>query len=490
MRTAERDHYSNELEKHRKNLKRSWAIIKEVIGIQEKNHTATDFTIDKNTTSDTQIIADSFNQFFSNVGANLASKISACTTDPCSYIQVNHTESLFLRPTDEEELTSTIKSLKDTCPGWDGLPMKVIKRSYNSFIIPLTHVFNLSLSQGQVPPELKLAKVTPIYKSGDDSSLSNYRPISILPALSKILEKIISSRVTAFINKHNILHPSQYGFREHRNTSMALISLHDLLSQTLQEKLSAIGLFIDFRKAFDCVDHNILISKLEKYGIRGTALRWITNYLLDRKQYTLFNSKQSSLRTVTCGVPQGSILGPLLFLLYVNDFPKASNNITTILFADDANCFTSGANITNIMQNLNTSLTNIYTWTKANKLTINIDKTHYILFTNNREPKDLPDIIIDNTIIKRKHNTKFLGVMIDSKLSYKEHLLYIKPKIAKANAIISKAKRKLPLPTIKNLYYSFILYIPTLPTVLRFGVPHTTPTHYLSIDYRNELFEP
>ena len=415
------------------------------------------FLIDDDLTSDPRQIANGFNDFFADIGQNLANQISTSDIDPLTYLDTDSDQTIFLNPTDEEEVSSIIRTLKNSSPGWDSISSVVIKASFPSFLTPLTHLLNLSLNQGIVPKELKIAKVTPIFKSGDQTLFSNYRPISILPSFSKVLEKLVQSRLTSFLEASNLLHPYQFGFREKRNTTTALISITDKILQAFNNKKSLIGLFIDFRKAFDCVNHQILLKKLHKYGIRGIAANWIQSYLSDRRQYTTFHQTDSDQRQLTYGVPQGSILGPLLFLLYVNDLPKASNILSTYLYADDANCFIQTEDIQTGLMTLQSEITNITNWTTANKLTINTEKTHFVIFSLKlNQPNTQPLLLMQNHPLEQKPTTKFLGITLDSKLTFKNHIDSIRTKIAKSIGILCKAKRKLPNTVLKNLYHTFI----------------------------------
>ena len=458
LRKAERDHYAALLLEHRNNLKKSWSIINNVLGRKETNSAASMFTVDGSLTSDPEDIVNGFNNFFASVGEALADKIPhSHDNDPLTYIHDRVEASFFLSPTDPDEVASILRSLKKSSPGWDDLAAGVVKMSFHSFLRPLVHVINLSFSQGAVPIFLKKAKVIPIFKSGSNDCFSNYRPISILPVFSKVLERLVHSRLSSFVEQENILHKLQFGFRKGRSTSLALISITDKISQAFQAGEDIVGLFIDFRKAFDCVNHAILLQKLDMYGIRGLAASWFKSYLHERSQYVSFNSISSDPRTLSCGVPQGSILGPLLFLIYINDFPSAVTQSTVFLYADDANCFVNSKNILEAITKINLQISKIESWTHANKLTINTEKTHVVIFSTKRlNPQLLPPVKMNNQVLELKSDTKFLGVILDKKLTFKQHILYIKSKIAKSVGILYKAKKKLPQELLKNLYFSFI----------------------------------
>ena len=208
---------------------------------------------------------------------------------------------------------------------------------------PLSELINKSFLTGSFPDRLKIAKVCPVFKNGDKRLFSNYRPISILPSFSKIYEKVVSRSLVSFLEAGNILVENQYGFRQGRSTYMAIIEMLDKISAAIDNGEYPIAIFINLSKPFDTINHSILLDKLEYYGIRGFALKWFESYLHSRQQHVFLDGASSGTSHINCGVPQGSILGPLLFILYINDIAKCSEILRLILFADDTNIFYSSA---------------------------------------------------------------------------------------------------------------------------------------------------
>ena len=245
---------------------------------------------------------------------------------------------------------------------------------------PLASLINCSFTTGIFPDRLKCAKIIPILNNGDNSLITNYRPISVLNVFSKIYEKVLVDRLNCFVIKNDILYKYQFGFRKNYSTYMALLSFMDTVTDAVDANKIVAGLFIDLSKAFDTINHDILIKKLHNYGVRGIALQLLSNYLSNRMQCVTFNGCTSDFLSITCGVPQGSVLGPLLFLLYINDIHKSSTLLKFILFADDTTILFSAQSLTELTSKLNSELKFVADWFRANKLSLNIVKTNYIIF--------------------------------------------------------------------------------------------------------------
>ena len=278
----EREHYEKLFKDNQNNLRHSWKILKNVINKRKSTSSTSRFIVNNNLTTDKKLIAEGFNSFFTNIGPDLAKKIPNDPAFPSEFLKKRNIESMFVQPVVEKEVQEIIKALKLSSSGWDSISANVVKSTYSSFLIPLTHVMNLSITKGIFPSELKIARVIPLFKSGDSSSFSNYRPVSVLPLFSKILERLMYKRLLKFINSNKLLYDYQFGFRGEHSPQLALIYLLDKVSDALENGEYVLGLFLDFSKAFDTVNHSILFTKLEHYGVRDICLNWFKSYLDNR----------------------------------------------------------------------------------------------------------------------------------------------------------------------------------------------------------------
>ena len=444
-------------------MKQTWNTINNITGRGKKKSCHSKFKDERgNILTDPADIANGFNDFFVNVGPKLASNIQHTGKNYYDYLQDPQTSSMYMKPIVEMDIVKIIEKFdQNKSAGNDNIGNFVIKRVCNEIVKPLSMIFNLSISTGIVPEKLKIAKVIPIYKKQDHEVLSNYRPVSLLPCFSKILERLVFDRSVDYINTHEILNDKQFGFRSNHSTSMAIIELVDKINTAVEKNETTIAIFLDLSKAFDTIDHNILLYKLEHYGFRGIVLDWFKNYLSNRKQYVSYNSCDSDLKDIICGVPQGSILGPLLFILYVNDITNSSNVLDFILFADDTTIDYSHKDIESQISLINDELKEVSNWFKANKLSVNASKTNCMVLgtphmTSVKVQNDL-HIKLDGTLLERVKHTKFLGILIDECLTWKVHIDCISKTLSRNIGVMNKLKHFVPDRILHTLYCTLIL---------------------------------
>ena len=322
----------------------------------------------------------------------------------------------------------------------------------------MSKIYNWGIKKGRYPDDLKIAKVIALYKKGVKYDPNNYRPISLLSHFDKIFEKILCGRLVSFLERNKILYCYQYGFRKLYSTVLPLIEITDHIKCLLDEKNYVISIFIDFKKAFDTVDHEILLYKLESYGIRGLVNAFFRSYLTNRRQYTVINGVNSDLRTVSCGVPQGSVLGPLFFLLYINDLYRSIGHNALRLYADDTAIIISDSNLDIAQRQAREMFTKLYHWCVANKLSINSDKTNFVLFhmKNKPVPKNFTCIQTDVMQITRVKSVQYLGMSLDENLYWHDHFDQICASLVKYFGIFNHIKNFVSLRISKQLFYAFI----------------------------------
>lgn len=413
--------------------------------------------------NDAKEICECFNLFFSNIGAQLASKIQkSYHNNQALQVPVSRIESganlTHFEPTNIAEVLKIIENLDvNTSAGIDGMTTKMIKCIKDQIAENLTLCINRCLTEGNFPQSLKVAKVSPIHKSGSKSDPGNYRPISVLPILSKVFEKIIHNRLSAFLKSKKFLYEKQYGFRPKSNTVTAATDLVTKIKSSIDSKKITLGVFVDLKKAFDTVSHAILLLKLYHLGISGSAFKVLESYLSNRCQIVKIGEVQSGPQKITYGVPQGSILGPLLFLIYINSIHEIGLNGDIALYADDTSLFYSGTSIGLIIEQAQHDLNLLQSWLKSNLLTVNASKTNYIIFAaKNKNIGQHSNLHIDGQILKRVHQEKYLGLILDDQLTWKPHIEKIKHKLTSLTGALRGIVPCLPRHVRYTIYNSMI----------------------------------
>ena len=374
--------------KHQNDLKTTWKLLRTVMQIEDKKVNQITLKINGLLVENPETIANSFNNYFVTIASELSNALPEYSGSFEEFLSPSRSNSMGCLLTSPEEILKISASLKKThSRGLDDIDPYLATPNINLITKPLSSIINCSLLNGIVPTKIKMAKVVPIFKKGDAENPANYRPISVLPYFSKYFEKIVYDRLSNYITEYGLIHQTQHGFQKGHSTYMALIDMEDRITKAIDANEFAVGIFIDLAKAFDTVDHTLLLKKLDNLGIRGPILKWFHSYLQERTQMVLCNDVLSEGREIMFGVPQGSNVSPLLFLIYINDLANISKNLYFILFADDTNIFFAHHSWEILLQRLNNELTLVNNWFLANRLTLNIDKTNFILFRSHRKPR-------------------------------------------------------------------------------------------------------
>ena len=313
------------------------------------------------------------------------------------------------------------------------------------------------LHTGIFPEHLKIARVLPLFKKDDQTIFSNYRPISLLPSFSKVVEKIIFNQLYEYFDSHKYFYSSQYGFRKCHSTEHAALELIDKIITDMDKGKIPINIYLDMSKAFDILDHRILIDKLKYYGITGTALDLFISYLSNRKQYVDFKGIKSNTLDIKSGVPQGSILGPLLFIIFINDFSKSSNLFDFIIYADDTSLSSTLNAFDTDTDNINRELEKINIWLNTNKLSLNVNKSKFMIFHCPQRKINIPVLKINDTNIECVENFDLLGITLDQHMNWKTHISKLSNKISRTIGILNRLKYTLPLHIKLIIYNSLIL---------------------------------
>lgn len=459
---TKQSYYSKKIFNADNKSKAAWTIISNYTG-KKKKHSNISIEVDGVLLDDPVTIVEQFNNFFVREPHNVISQISNAPQHNLQSLNGNSYSSMCAYPYSEQELLSIFKQIKNkNSSGPDNVPSNLLRKVAGSLLVPMTQLINLSFEQGIFPSALKESAVLPIYKKKSPFDITNYRPISLTSSLSKVFEYAMLHRLEGHLSRNSIICNEQHGFRSHHSTITAIHGFIERVIMALDRGDCVASVFCDLSRAFDCVNHNLLISKLECYGIRGVVADWFRSYLSDRVQFVRVAFKvgdhikdfTSSVLPVTIGVPQGSVLGPLLFVLFINDIIKFVN-YSLFLYADDTTAAVSGSNYFQLEKDIKNVLSELSDWFSGNELRFNTDKTNFIVFRTPQSKTDIDlQINVNGSVLPSRQSSKFLGLFVDQNLSWVEHCDSIVKKLNSSCYLLRNLKSILSTGAVRSFYFS------------------------------------
>ena len=459
-------YYQDRCYEYKAQTKKLWRMINEIACKSNDKSSLIDYLkIDGIKEYNANTISNGFAKYFANVGERFAKQIPKPGKHIDDYLKKlqSSNKSLFLLPTSELEIIKIVRSLPSKLSsGHDNISNVLLKELIDILAPVLTMVFNKSLETGEFPEVMKLAEVVPLFKGKEHYLSNNYRPISLLTTISKILEKIVYQRVYDNLTKTGQLYDNQYGFHEKHSCEHAIGQVLGNVLKGLENNLHSAVVLLDLSKAFDMIEHHILLKKLELYGIRGVTLSWFESYLTNRKLRvkcrTTSNSNEavSDEYVVNYGTPQGSCLGPLIFLIFVNDLNLHLENTECVQFADDTSLIFTHRNLVYLNYLVESQLSVIQDWFYANRLTLNIDKSSYLLYSNSRIDNKRFSVSLSGITLPQVNQAKLLGAWIDDRLSWEHHVTTLLNKLKCGVGMLCRSKHLLTVKAKKLLYFGQI----------------------------------
>ena len=495
VKKAKNQYLQNQLNECANEPKDFWKTLKSIFPVKGKEKLVKSFYINDELTQDSSSNANGFCSFFANVASTVKSKAILLknfiwTKPTIRTLKTYNTFRLkFVTTTDVYKLLRKLQKKK--AGGTDDLPPRFLKDIAPCLAEPLSYLINITFKTGIIPDDWKTGKITPVFKSGSKSNMDNYRPISVLPVCSKIFEQCLCKQITEYLEEHDLLSNFQFGFRRKRNTELAATLLMDSIRKNTEKGQMTGAIFIDLSKAFDTLGHAQIIECLPSYGIYGIESELITNYLFNRKQIVYYNRTMSSTQPVFCGVPQGSVLGPLLFLLAFNDIGGVLKHSKIILYADDTVIYSSAKSKEEIEKNLTEDFGRVADWMEENDLVTNMKKgkTECMLFGTKQRTKHAA------LNIKHRHQTlsftssyKYLGIKLDQSLSLTEHFLYTYKKASSRMYLLKRIRSHLTKQAASAIHRTMIVPLFTYCSILTLNVNKTQSQRISSFERRaNEL---
>lgn len=456
--------YKKQIEECPNDSKNLWNVVNQATNITYSQNKQINRIRDKNgeTTYNGTKISNEFNHYFTNIGQNLIANIPKNNLDGINLNNRTFSKTMFIFPTDTNEVKREINSLKNKkASGFDSLAAEMLKAIQNEISDPLTFIINKIFETGDCPSHFKISVVKPIFKKGDELDIGNYRPISLISNVAKIFEKILKNRIMSYVNKYSLLSKNQFGFREGQSTQDAINTLTQNIYKCLDKRMKSLCIFVDIQKAFDTIPHSLLLEKLYNIGIRGTCFKVLKTYLIGRKQCVQVNDAKSSFENIICGIPQGTVLGPILFNLYINDLLEIETEGTIIAFADDTAIYYEDQTWSNLKEKAEKDMEKLLNWYSRNLLTLNRSKTVYLPFSSysNTLP-DFPNLKInrnnDDFIIEPAKSVTYLGVVLDPHLRWNMHIETLKKKLRYVLCKIKVIKDFLDWKQLKIVYHALV----------------------------------
>ena len=449
-RKLKKSYFTEKINSYEGDSKKIWKVMKEVTNTEEINNTTEPNFLNQNVTNN-------FNKFFATVGTRIKEKLKVKKEETREYNDANH---FTLQEETEESIIKLIDKIKiDVAVGHDDINAKLIKDSKHTIADSLKRLVNLSYKTSKFPNCLKIAIVKAIHKKGDTEDPSNYRPLSILPIVSKIFERSATNQLVKYLEDHKLITDTQHAYRKGHSTQTCLNEIVDYIYEE-NDKGNIVGIAsLDLSKAFDSIDHDLLLQKLRNLGLQGTSLAWCESYLTNREQKTKFRNYESTTETVTSGVPQGSILGPILFICFMNNLPKEFNDCKIMSYADDTQIIVSGKSIEEIKSRIESLIQAAQEWYTENSLLNNASKTEIMIISKRKRKESFEIMITENgklEKLKPKTSIKVLGVYLDNELNWNKQVNEVNKKARYASRNLQRTNHILPFKPRLILYNSLV----------------------------------